>query len=80
MRFNGISEDTLQLASIGENKEREWSHDCTRIDTNVMFTKIPAKKGIKLFKERTVASIVKEYIKLYNMNVVGPENPDVLTP
>ena len=36
--------------------------------------------GIKLFKKRAVAAIVKEYTKLDDMNVLVPENPDVITP
>ena len=51
-----------------------------RIAMNDMFTQISAKKGIKLFNERAVAAIVKEYTNIDNINVVGPENPDVITP
>ena len=58
MRFNGKSYDNLQFTSIGENKEREWSHDCLRVAMNAMFTKMSAKKGIKIFKERAVSAIV----------------------
>ena len=45
-----------------------------------MFTKISEKNGIKLFKVSAVMSIVKEYTQLYHTNVVGPENPDLITP
>ena len=45
-----------------------------------MFAKNSAKKGIKLFKERAVSDIVKEYTHLDNVNVVVPKNSDVLTP
>ena len=45
-----------------------------------MFTQISAKKVIKLFKERAVAAIVKEYIQIDDMNVVDPKPPFVLTP
>ena len=79
MSFNGKYYDNVQLTSIGENKEHEWSHNCLRIAMNVMCTQIPEKKGIKLFKERTVVSIVKEYTQLDGMHVVGPENPDVIS-
>ena len=53
--------DNVQFTSIGENKEREWSNNCLRISTDVISTQISAKKGIKLFKERAVASTVKKY-------------------
>ena len=39
-----------------------------------------AKKGIKLSKECTVSAIGKEYKQLDDINVVGPENPNVLIP
>ena len=47
---------------------------------NVIYTQISTKKRIKLFKERTVSDIVKEYTHLDNVNVVVPKNSDVLTP
>ena len=68
------------LTSIGENKEREWSHDCLSIAMNVMFTQISAKKWTKLLKERSVLYIVKDYTQLDYMIFLVPENPDVLTP
>ena len=34
---------------------------------NVMFKKISAKQGNKRFKERYIASIIKEYLKLHVM-------------
>ena len=51
--------NNLQFTSIGENKELEWSHDCLRIATHAIFTKMAAKKGIKLLKEISVTDIVK---------------------
>ena len=45
-----------------------------------MFTQMSAKKAIKLFKERSFAFIFKGYTQLEYMNVVVPENPNVLTP
>jgi len=63
-----------------EKKEMEWSHDCFQIATNVMFTQMSAKKGIKMFKERDVAAMLKEYTQLDDMNTVGPLDPDKLTP
>ena len=80
MRFNGKSYDNVQFTSIGENKERGWSHDCLRIALNVMFTQMSAKKGITLFKDHAFAATVKEYKQLDGMDVMGPENPNVITP
>ena len=74
MIFNGKYYDNVQFTSIGENKEREWSHVCLRIDMNVMFAKVPNKKGIKLFNERAFESILKEYTQLEYINVVVSEN------
>ena len=35
---------------------------------NVMFTQMSVKQGIRKFKEQDVASIIKEYKKLHDMN------------
>ena len=51
-----------------------------RIATNSMFTKLSAKKGIKLFNEIAVAAILKAYTHLENMNVAVPGNLNVLNP
>jgi len=61
-------------------KEMEWSHDCSQIATNVMFTQMSATKGIKMFKEHVVAAMLKEYTQLDDMNAVGSLDPDKLTP
>ena len=42
--------------------------------------KMSAKKGIKLFKDRAVTTIVNLYTQLNDMNVMSPENPYVLAP
>ena len=68
------------MMRIGKTKERKRSHNCLRISTNVMFTQMSEKKGIKLFMERTVTVILKEWTQIDNVNVVVPENPDALTP
>jgi len=36
-----------------------------------MFTQMSAMKGIKMFKERNVAAMLKEYTQFDNMNAVG---------
>ena len=71
MSFNGKYYDNVKFTSIGENKEREFSHDCFTIAPNLMFTKMSAKKGIELFKESALTAIVKEYTQLGDINVVG---------
>ena len=80
MNFNGKSYDNVQFTSIGENKEREWSHYCPRIDMNLVFTQISEKKGIKIFKQCAVADILKQFKQLDYINVVVLENLNVLTP
>ena len=80
MSLDGKYYDNLKFTSIAKNKDREWSHDYIKIDTNFMLTQMSAKKGDKLFKEIKVEAIIKSYIQLDNMNVAGPEKPDVLTP
>ena len=72
--------DNVKFTSISENKQHEWSRDFISMATNVVFTKMSAKKGIKLFNECTVVDNVKGYTPLEDMNVVGPDNPDVITP
>jgi hypothetical protein len=44
-----------------------------------MFTQMSTTKGLKHFKERAVAALIKEYTQLDNMNVFAPEDPDKLT-
>ena len=80
MIFNGKFYSNLQFTSIGENKECGWIHYCLRISVNAMFTKMSARKVIKSFKERAVAAVVNKYTQLENTDVVGTENPNVLTP
>ena len=80
MRLNGKSYYNVKFTSIGESRDHERSRDCLRIAANVMFTQMSVNKGIQLFKERAVAAIVKECTQLEYMNVVSPENPDVITP
>ena len=38
---------------------------------DIMFTQISSKQVIKEFKERAVASIVKEYKQLHDMTTFG---------
>ena len=80
MIFNVKVYDNVQFTIIGENKDFERSNDCLRIATNFVFTQMSANIGILLFKDCRVAVIVKEYTQLGYMNVVGPENPNVLPP
>ena len=80
MSFNGKYYTNVKFTIIGENKDHEQINDFLRISTNYMFTQMSAKKGIKLFNECTVVDNVKVYTPLEDMNVVGPDNPDVITP
>ena len=48
-------------------KKREWADDCYRTAVNFMFTQMSAKQGIKKFKERAVAAIVKDYKQLHDI-------------
>ena len=41
---------------------------CYRTAVNVMFTQMSENQGIKQFKERVVASIIKEYKQIQDMN------------
>lgn len=47
---------------------------------NVMFNQMTATKGIKMFGERAIAAMVKEYHQLHDMKVVGRIDPEGLTP
>ena len=51
---------------------------------NVMFTHMNSNKGIKLFVERAIAAMIKEFKKLDEGEILGnpvviPFNPDELT-
>ena len=41
-----------------------------------MFNQVSAREGIKLFGEKLVAGILKEYTQLYDMSVLSKVNPD----
>jgi len=49
------------------------------IALNVMFNQMHASKGIKMFKEKAVAAILKEYKQLNDMSVLGRIDYDSLT-
>ena len=54
-----------------------------KIATNVMFTQISEKEGIKKFGEKAAADVVKEYRKIYKGLMEGnpvqkPIGPDKL--
>ena len=46
----------------------------------IIFNQMHASKGIKMFKERAVAAIFKEYKQLNDMSVLGPIDFDSLSP
>ena len=77
--FEGKSYDT-QFFGVTPKQENEQSSDeCHRIAVNVMFAQMGAKKGIKLFGQRAVAAMFKEYNQLNDMSVFGKVDPDTLT-
>ena len=76
--FDGKSYET-QFLGVTAKKQAEWSDKCYRIAVNVMFTQMTAAKGIKLFGERAIAAMFKEYNQLNDMGVFGIVNPDSLS-
>ena len=68
----------MQFLSISKQKKREWDDDCYRTSENVMFTQMSAKQGIKQFKERAMAVIVKEYKQLHEIDTFGRVCPEDL--
>ena len=55
-----------------------------KVATDVMFTQISAKAGIKKFREKAVAAMVKEYRQIYKRPIEGkpvvtPIDPDTLS-
>jgi len=45
----------------------------------ICFNQMTAKKGIKLFREKAVAAMFKEYKQLDDLDVLGRLDPDSLT-
>ena len=73
----------IQKTFLAAYKKKSITSDKSKTDhtylqtaTNVMFNQISAKKGIKLFKERAIAAIYKEF-KQPNEGAV-PNKPVVL--
>ena len=46
------------------HKHEPQQHNYMAVATNVMFTQISAHKGIKMFGERAVAALIKEFKQL----------------
>ena len=59
----------MQLLSISKQKQREWADDCYSMSVHIIFTQMIVKKGIKQFKERAVAAILKEFEQLHDMTM-----------
>ena len=51
----------MQFLLISNILKRGWDDECYRMAVNVMFTQMSAEQGIKQFKERSMAAIVKNY-------------------
>ena len=49
------------------------------VSGDICLTQMSARKGIKLFGERAVVAILKEFAQLDEMGVVEPLDPDKLT-
>ena len=77
--FKGNSYE-MQFLSASANKQAVWADDCYRIAVDVMFTQMTAAKGIKLFGEKAIAVMFKEYNQLNDMTVFGRTDPDKLSP
>ena len=54
-------------------------HSCHQKLINVCFTQMSAKNGIKTYKERAVAAMLKEYKQLEDMAVFRPQDPKLLS-
>ena len=54
-------------------------HDMHKIDVDVTFTHMKAKKGIKNHGEREVYAMYKEYTKFKDTQVMGVVDPYSLT-
>jgi hypothetical protein len=76
--FTGQSYE-MQFLSVPAHQQAEWTDDCYRIAVNVMFTQMTATKGIKMFGEKAIAVMFKEYNQLNDMTVFGRTDPDALT-
>ena len=73
----------IQKTFLAAYKKKSITSDKSKTDhtylqtaTNVMFNHMSAKKGIKLFKERAIAAIYKEFKQLDEASV--PNTPVVL--
>ena len=58
------------------SEESKTDHSYLQTSTNVMFNHMPAKKGIKLFKERSIAAMYKGFNKLDEGDM--PKKPVVI--
>jgi hypothetical protein len=76
--FTGKSYE-MQFVSVTESTQASWADDCYRIAVNVMFTQMTATNGMKIFGEKAVTAMFKEYNQLNDMMVFGRIDPDELT-
>ena len=53
--------------------------DIHKLDVDVTFTLMTAKKGIKKYGERAVEAMYNKYTQLEDMKVMKALNPDRLT-
>jgi hypothetical protein len=69
----------LQDTSDDTMPSQDMQRQMYSLAVDVLFNQMHASKGIKLFKERAVAAILKEYKQLVDMCVLGRIDYDILT-
>ena len=85
-KIPGMYTQALQLLMKKERvKKEENANNYMKTTVDVMFTQMSAHRGIKMFKERAVAAMIKELTQLDRGAVEGkpvviPINPKSLTP
>ena len=66
------------MLNINKKSGFRGCRELASMAVNMMFNQMTATKGIKIFGERAVAAMVKEYQQLNDMMVIGRTNPDKL--
>eukprot|EP00957_Ditylum_brightwellii_P180518 13750629-Ditylum_brightwellii.AAC.1 len=68
MRTKGLKKHVLMQKIEAQKKGQR---DYMSVATSVMFTQMSAKKGIKMFVERAIAAMLKEFKQLVDQAVPG---------
>ena len=77
MSFDGNTYKSGKYFLMREQESKDETDSFMKIATNIMFTQMSAKEGIKKFGEKVVAAMVKEYRQIDKGTMEG--NP-VVTP